>query len=361
MSTGGKKTTSRIAGIDVLKGLALFAIMCQHGLTNQILHDVFADFWIRQAVPVLFVLMGYNAVRSELRRPRRPLAASYGRAYWRGRAERLLLPFAIAFAAALVVGAATDRVDVGKLNAVGALPVPGPGNYFLTILLTFTLLWPAWMALFRRRPGLVVLAAIAVNVAFELVARHVPSFTASDYPYGYDAALPRYMAAIAIGMWLALDDGRSRRRRLVVCALVPVSVVFIAIARNDPGDVDFLIPGFTLTTNFLAVPLSAAICLVALRLWPAQGMRGTGWLERTGAASFEIFLVQIIWFAVLPGRGDLRILADIAVCSALGIVLHLAVDRIVKRSRRAQTPTGGARAADEGSNSNPSRVLQDVS
>src|SRR3954452_15489630 len=190
----------RIPAIDVVKGLAIIGVIAEHALTRGAMDDTGADFWLRQTVPILFVLMGFNAARSSLRRPAPTLAEAYGARYWRGRFRRILLPLLIAFALALVAGAASGRLHITPLALVGSLPVPGPGAYWITILLAFTLIWPAWMHLFRLRPGLVVLAAIALDVGFELYAGDVPFFRGAGsrggYPYAYDACVLRYFAAI---------------------------------------------------------------------------------------------------------------------------------------------------------------------
>jgi peptidoglycan/LPS O-acetylase OafA/YrhL len=317
---------SRIPAIDVVKGLAIVGVIAQHALTRQTMDDTSADFWFRQAVPVLFVLMGFNAARSSLRRPAPTLAEAYGARYWRGRFRRILLPLLIAFAVALVVGAATGTLKLTRLALVGQLPVPGPGAYWITILLTFTLIWPLWMHLFRLRPGLVVAAAIALNVIFELATGHVDQFkgagSAGGYPYAYDANILRYFAAIGIGMWLAIEDRWAVHRRLVVVALAVPSLAYISVAGTDPDAFPYFVHGFTLATNFAAVPWAATMLLAALFLWPARGLPGTGWLERLGAASFEIFLVQMVWLGVLTERGQAPfVVATLASC-LLGWALH---------------------------------------
>jgi len=323
---GYTSVAMRIPAIDVVKGLAIVGVIAQHALTREAMDDMGADFWLRQSVPVLFVLMGFNAARSSLRRPAPTLAEAYGARYWRGRYRRILLPLLIISAVALVAGSATGRLRVGPLALVGYLPVPGPGVYWITILLTFTLIWPAWMHLFRIRPGLVVLAAIALNVGFELWAGRMDDFRGAGsqggYPYAYDACILRYFAAIAIGMWLAIDDARVGRRRLVVVALAVPSALYIALAGTDPASLPFFVHGFTLATNFAAVPWAAAMLLAMLHLWPAHSVPGTGWLERLGVASFEIFLVQVVWLGVLPERGPLPFLAAVAGSGVLGWSLH---------------------------------------
>jgi peptidoglycan/LPS O-acetylase OafA/YrhL len=326
MSGSAQPGGGRTAAIDVVKGLAILGVIAQHGLTPEIMLDTRADWWYRQAVPVLIVLMGMNAARSSLRRPPISLAEAYGARYWRARFRRILLPLLVAVAAAAVVGAASNRLHIEPFVLAGQFPMPGPGDYWVTILLTFTLIWPAWMHLFRRRPGLVVAAAIVLDVGFELASVHVPAFQTELFDYAYDACILRYFAAIAVGMWLAIDDQHARRRRLVVLALAPLSLLYIDKAGNDPSAFPYLLPGFTLATNAAAVPWAAAMLLAALRFWPAGGVPGTGWLERLGVASYEVFLVQIVWFGVLPEHGDgVRFLGDAVACGLLGWGLYRAL------------------------------------
>jgi peptidoglycan/LPS O-acetylase OafA/YrhL len=330
--------SGRLPAIDVVKGLAIIGVIAQHALTRKTLDDTGADFWYRQAVPVLFVLMGFNAARSSLRRPAPTLAESYGARYWRGRFRRILLPLLVIFAVALVAGAATGRLDIRPLMLVGAVPVRGPGVYWITILLTFTLIWPAWMHLFRLRPGLVVVGAIALDVIFELVAGRVDAFhgdgSGGGLPYAYDANILRYFAAIAVGMWLAIEDGRVARRRLVVVLLALPSLAYIAVAGTDPPELPFLVHGFTLVTNLAAVPWAATMLLAALHLWPARGLPGTGWLERLGAASYEVFLVQVVWLGVLLDRGQVPFLVAVVASGVLGWSLHRLLGATAVGSRR---------------------------
>jgi hypothetical protein len=49
---------------------------------------------------------------------------------------------------------------------------------------------------------------------------------------------------------------------------------------------------------------------------------GTGWLERLGVASYEIFLVQVVWLGVLTERGPVPFLAAAVGSGVLGWALH---------------------------------------
>ena len=83
--------------------------------------------------------------------------------------------------------------------------------------------------------------------------------------------------------------------------------------------------GFTLASNFAAVPWAATMLLGALHLWPARGVPGTGWLERLGVASYEVFLVQVVWLGVLQDRGLTQFLVATLATGLLGWALHRAL------------------------------------
>jgi hypothetical protein len=155
----------------------------------------------------------------------------------------------------------------------------------------------------------------------------------------------RYFAAIAVGMWLAIEDDRMARRRLVVVALAVPSLAYIAVAGTEPAALPLFVHGFTLATNFAAVPWAATLLLAALHLWPARGLPGTGWLERLGVASYEVFLVQAVWLGVLPIRGQIPFLVAALASGLLGWLLHRGLSArpagwLGTRARPAESPAG---------------------
>jgi peptidoglycan/LPS O-acetylase OafA/YrhL len=108
----------------------------------------------------------------------------------------------------------------------------------------------------------------------------------------------------------------------VVVALAVPSLGYIALAGTDPEALPSFVHGFTLATNFAAVPWAATMLLAALHLWPARSVPGTGWLERLGVASYEIFLVQVVWLGVLQDRGLEHFLVAVVASGLLGWALH---------------------------------------
>ncbi|MCD2136738.1 OpgC domain-containing protein [Salinicoccus halitifaciens] len=54
--------------IDILKGLAIIAVILIHSLPDEMLLAILSPFYIWQAVPVFMLLAGYNTAQSFQRR-----------------------------------------------------------------------------------------------------------------------------------------------------------------------------------------------------------------------------------------------------------------------------------------------------
>jgi peptidoglycan/LPS O-acetylase OafA/YrhL len=290
--------------IDVLKGAAILGVLAQHGLSASDLHAVGADLWIRQAVPIFFILMGLNAAGSYARRGSRRLRELASRDYWRGRLARLGIPFAVTFVASLVLGAVLGEERWGPTILVGRLPFSGPGNYFVTILFTFAVAFPVLYALWRRSPWGFIAFCFAADAAFELLAGQVQGWQAARHPYAYEANLLRYLGAIAIGVWLSECAGLRARRNRWLVALAPVGLTWVAWLELDQPHIGWLIPSFALGTNVLAALWAALLVLVTLALVPGARMtRLLQPLAGLGRASYHVFLAQILVFGALASTG----------------------------------------------------------
>ena len=109
------------------------------------------------------------------------------------------MPLLVTWVLALVVAVIVGEVHIGPLVVVGVLPLASaPGNYFVTILLEFAVLFPAVYWCWRRAPVATTVVLVAANIGFELLAPHVHALTASGMANGYlyEAGIFKYLAAI---------------------------------------------------------------------------------------------------------------------------------------------------------------------
>ena len=98
----------RSQAIDLIKGIAIVAVICLHTLSPGTLDAIGAQFYLWQAVPVFLFLMGLNATSSLRRRGGRTMRELYSRDYLAGRFDRVYVPFLIAFLVTLALALLTQ-------------------------------------------------------------------------------------------------------------------------------------------------------------------------------------------------------------------------------------------------------------
>lgn len=294
---------SRSVNLDVLKALAIVGVIAQHAIPRDALASVGGAVWVRQAVTVFVVIMGLNATRSMMKRGDAPLRDLIAADYWIGRFWRLGVPVLAFAAVATVIGALRGGLDVGPTTLAGQLPYTGPGNYFITIVLAFAIVFPFLFVVFRAYPVATVAGCFAIAIGFEFAAAQVASVRDAQAPFLYIAALPRYLGAVAVGMWLAADPHPLHRRNLWIWMGAPLGIAYLAWLDAAQPDFTTIGPAFLAT----AVPAACwAGLIVALGLLIPVGPRASRALAPValvGQASFHIFLVQMLVFRLLPGSG----------------------------------------------------------
>jgi peptidoglycan/LPS O-acetylase OafA/YrhL len=334
----------RIRQIDIVKGLAIIGVMVQHAFSARFLRQSWDTLWAGQAVPVFFVLMGLNAARSTARSPVVSLRGLYTWRYARGRLDRLVLPLLVTWVLALVVAVAVGRFHIGPLVVLGVLPIASaPGNYFITVVLEFALLFPAVYVCFARAPVRTTLVIVAADVAFEVLAPHVGPFktTGIGHGYLYEAAIVKYATAILAGMWLSRITITPERARVLFVAAT-ACVVYLVVLHQRPSLFHWLTDSFSRSTNFLSVFYAVWLTWLALlRLTPR---RWFGALEQLGRASYHVFLIQIIWFGAVSGRAWPVAILGMLACCGLGWVFYRAFER-PRGSRPGKSPQPAAAAA----------------
>jgi peptidoglycan/LPS O-acetylase OafA/YrhL len=319
-----------IAQIDILKGLAILGVMAQHAFAPAFLYRAWAMLYLVQAVPVFFVLMALNASRSLSKVAPITLRTLYTPRYFRGRADRLLVPFLLLWPIAAVVALALGEFHVGALALLGLYPsTGGPGTYFVTILFEFALVFPFVFWCLARAPVLTSIAVIALDVGFNVLAPHVGVFTATSAGhYLYDAAIPKYALLSLAGFWLS----RVEVNRALILRLTPLAVAavtYLILLHQDPRAFTWMISSFSRPTNFLSAGYAIWLTCLGLVFLPSQTRSVlTRVLARLGRASYHIFLVQIVWFMAVVNQSWPLALLGIGACSGLGVLYFVLLERV---------------------------------
>jgi peptidoglycan/LPS O-acetylase OafA/YrhL len=312
--------------IDVAKGLAIISVILLHSLGPGTRQDIYAIFHIGQAVPLFLVLMGLNLGLAAGRRPV-SLPSLYNRLYFSRRVDRLLVPLLLAYIASFLAGLVwlwlrgENKIDLNLYTLIGLLPVSGPGNYFVTLVLQSILLLPLIGYGFQRWPAPTAVLLVVGEVLFLLQANTIGLF--DDNNYLYSSALPRYFSALALGLLLS---------RLVARPLAAVTLLAAGLLALASGAYLYqltyqglqvpLIRADWAAQNLLAFGYTAFVLLLLLKLLPRQSnKKGLQLLASLGKASYHIFLVQVIYFGLADASHSL-VLLNLGCCLLLGYLFY---------------------------------------
>jgi hypothetical protein len=219
-----------------------------------------------------------------------------------------------------VLALAAGKLYVGPYLLIGALPIAGPGNYYLPLIFQLVLAMPLVVWSWRRSPVATAIGLVCLDLAFEVGASRVPALSpGGSRLFLYDCAAFRYLGAVAIGVWLA---SRAAGRPVAIAWLAVgavAGVAYLGLEHQHPFE-RFLLwePGFERRTNVLTVCLAGIFVTAGLRWLPARPRWPGRMVAHLGSASYHIFLVQVLWFGLFPGASVGRFVVGLVACAIIG-------------------------------------------
>lgn len=325
MSTN-QATHTRSPAIDLLKALAIVAVICLHSLSWGTLHAMAASFHLWQAVPVFIILLGVNGAAALRRRGPGRLREMYVRDYLAARFDRIYVPFVFACGITLLLvfvvrGTHPSVQGLAGDLLTGQLPIDGPGNYFITLLFQAVLLLPLLYRAIVRWPVRSLLGCFALGLCFEVLAQR--SGLESSHPYLYEACILRGLPLLAVGCAISGTPPARLLRAPWLWIAALLSAGCIAAAQFDSA---------ALTAGEPTASTFYPVLLVVLGM---VGLRGLGGLPvragvEVGRASYHIFLLQILWFGLTVRRWDSlpALLVGLAVTIAAGVLFYELMSRV---------------------------------
>lgn len=317
----GNAASSRLAGVDVLRGLCVLLVVLHH--IN--LRFVLDHFPVRNALPALleqvlfwsgyyavvafFVISGFLITGLSLRRWGRLGSVQVG-SFYRMRFARIapcLLLLLIVLSALHLTGAPDftirpERASLGRALVAaltfhvnwleghhGYLPGGWDVLWSLSVEETFYLLFPLAAVLLRsERAFLLALATL-------LIVGPVTRTLLGDADPWREYAYLSCTDAIAFGCIAALTCHRGllgpRSSRIALLAGAAISVLTVVLCNEDAHT------GIArLGLDVTALELGIALMVVAFGngTGNAAMARGTGWLRAIGRSSYEIYLFHML-------------------------------------------------------------------
>jgi peptidoglycan/LPS O-acetylase OafA/YrhL len=325
---------SHLVQIDVLKGLAIIAVIMMHTVTSGDLIDtatvsaaasgvpsfqlssvaflILLSLSTRQAIPVFVVLLGVNSGLSFIRRKYISLKDGYSKDYLTRRFKRFYVPFLIILACSLLVGlfethiSGINQVHLSVFALVGVMPITVPGNYFLVWVFEFVLMFPLLFYLYKKRPRLVLIGSIVIALLFQsifLFSQQIPQRLDTSFIRG---PLP----GIALGLWISEDlQLFSKRNRFVLLGSVVAIVYFVLRVLTIYSAMLQPLNRFIGILYPLAFFYPTMLVLLSIKYLPTKIKSGVvSLVTYFGRASYHIFLVQMLYFNLFFFFGGIKVL-----------------------------------------------------
>jgi fucose 4-O-acetylase-like acetyltransferase len=176
--------------INQIKGLAILAVLLMHGgVSSGLLYEAVL-VW---AVPVFVVLMSYNQ-RNSFQRTSFNL-----KQYLNKKVDRLIIPFLITWVIAYATG---TYLGLNLVLKPYVLPIDGPGNYFMPIILQFTIIFPALYYCFKARKKTTLATISIIYLAYLFLLPGLLSYFPGKKFMLFNANLIRFTPEIMLGLLL---------------------------------------------------------------------------------------------------------------------------------------------------------------
>ncbi len=319
--------------LDVLKAIAIAFVVLDHSLTWDIKHAIGGPFWERTSIPFFLLVMGFNMALSFKHSGATTLRELYSFEYFRKRIKRYVFPFMILYGISILAGFYFGSLEFNQYSLIGWLPFWGPGNWFVPVLLSSILVFPAVYWAFTKSPKVTVLLCFLSEIVLQLVMFVAAPQVLVDGSYTYTSAESAFLTtiirtnilfllpAVGLGLWFSSGyDLKDKRNRFMALAF-PLS--FMYMFAYQFYDFRFSIIEGTYKYNiiwgdytFLVYPYSALIFLLAMKYLPSKPQTMFhGFVSKVGKASYHIFLFQIyyfsIWYFTNPGFGNVGFGSDV--------------------------------------------------
>ena len=285
--------------LDVYKGVCMFLIILTHfrwETTERLKY--FFPFWVDMAVPVLMVITGFLYAMS-FQKKDSSLENSYQLKELIIKWLRFVVPFIPVllvelFAKAFVLHEKLTGVLILKAFAVGGY---GPGSYYFPVMLQIVVLLPVIITSVRKFRFKGLLLWLFINVLFEFLK------TLTGMSAGLYRLLSfRYLFVLSYGVYLYYsfnetdrtlqkDVANSNRKHLFIGGTI--GLVYIT-TFNYLGLKPVITAMWTTTSVF------AVLWIVPITYWLFKKVDVKNQLfEIFGQASFDIFLVQMVYYCSL--------------------------------------------------------------
>lgn len=266
----------------------------------------YSSLFTQQVVPIFIAIMVFNFALSYKRKGYAKISDIYSKREFLARLRRFFVPFIITYVAVLIFGIiyyVLTNVNILYLNSdllVGFLPINGPGNYFISIIFQFLLIFPFIYLLYRKKPKLTLISSFIVAFLFEYIASN--TFFLLNNSTIYSLLIIRFLPLISLSLWISDDYQLFTKRNRFIVILSALSIVYLIIISQFQYTMHLCGINFRpmfASQNLFASFYQILLILVGLKYLPKSKIKLSELLSLVGKSSYHIFLVQIVYFGLI--------------------------------------------------------------
>ncbi|MBQ7715298.1 MAG: acyltransferase [Clostridia bacterium] len=314
--------------LDIYKGICILLIVLTHSKwTDSERLKLLFPFWVDIAVPIFMIISGYLYSLSFQKHEIDTIGKAYRLKTVLNKVIRYTLPFLVIFIIEKIIIVLNNGNIGGPVSLLynflqGA---NGPGGYYYPILLQFVFVFPIIYFIIKKYDFKGLILCAALNFLFEILKN---AYMVKEV--SYRLIVLRYVFVIAFGCYLAVGKKHIKRLEYSACFLAGVTyiIVFKYLGKTP------IFTQFWTETSFWAcmyiLPIAAFLMSKNISFKP---------LEIIGKASYNIFLVQMVYYwccsEMIYDRFSfvnkyLILLFNIIVCTVIGIVFYYAETPVTK-------------------------------
>jgi peptidoglycan/LPS O-acetylase OafA/YrhL len=299
--------------VDFLKFFMIFFVILDHSLAYTGLRGAGLELWERTAIPMFFVIMGFNISNSFSKEGEKSLGELYCWDYFKKKFWRYVYPYIILYFVStifgfLIYGAAfPDTFNENwflEYLVFQKTLLEGPGNWFIPVLFQSIIFIPLLYKVFTKWPKLTLVMCFVIEFCMQLIIFFVFGEITSleefmqEINFRYNILL--YLSAIGMGMWFSKNNELFDKRNLFIWVLFPISLTYMI--AWDFFDFRLVFDGAVLLKgdyHLLTYIYSAFLFLVVMKLI-AQNPKSkkTKVFTIISSATFHIYLTQDIYFSI---------------------------------------------------------------
>lgn len=324
---------NRNYNIDILKMIAIVSVILLHSLPRDLLFLSGSPYHIWQTVPIFMILAGYNSANSYNRRSYDSLNQFYSFSFMYKKMKRVIYPFLLVWLLQIVAqylfsgGVSIYEIFISLFSGGW-----GPGSYFVPIIIQATLILPIIYLLCRKSLTDMTILLFVISIGLEFICLFI------DITEGiYRLLVIRYLFALTLGVWLALN--KSKIRFTLIIPLAVLSLVYITGVNYFKWV--FIMEDFWLSQHSPSYFWPLILIIFGLTVYQVKEVNKIGkFLVKIGQASYHIFLIQMVYFWAIANRlpdmtGLLYLAITFVFCIAIGLIFFELENWIRKKSKKS--------------------------